>query len=146
MPTRRIERLIFPVGFCRTKARTLREVSRAILERFGGRVPADMEALLSLKGVGRKTANLVLALGHDLPGICVDVHVHRISNRWGYVRTRAPDETERALRGKLPGKWWPAVNRLLVLFGKSCCQPVSPRCSECPVAARCARRGVVRSR
>jgi endonuclease-3 len=146
LPAERIAKLIFPVGFYRRKAEQLREVARLLLERHGGRVPADMDALLALPGVGRKTANLVLSAGFGIPAICVDTHVHRISNRWGYVRTKTPDETEQVLRGKLPAKWWPSVNRMLVLFGKSVCQPVSPRCSECPAAARCARRGVLRSR
>jgi len=146
LPATEIARLIFPVGFYRRKAGQLREVSRLLLDRHGGRVPADMEALLALPGVGRKTANLVLSAGFRIPAICVDTHVHRISNRWGYVRTRTPEETETALREKLPGRWWLSVNRLLVLFGKSVCQPISPRCSTCPVAARCARAGVGRSR
>jgi endonuclease-3 len=146
LPASTIEKLIFPVGFYRRKAAQLREVSRLLLERHGGAVPADMERLLALPGVGRKTANLVLAAGFGIPAICVDTHVHRINNRWGYVRTRTPDETETALRAKLPRRWWLRVNRLLVLFGKSVCQPVSPRCSTCPVASRCPRRGVVHSR
>ena len=146
LPASAIAKLIFPVGFYRRKSEQLREVSRLLLERHGGRVPADMDALLALPGVGRKTANLVLSAGFRIPAICVDVHVHRITNRWSYVRTRHPDETEQALRAKLPRRWWLTVNRLLVLFGKSVCQPVSPRCSTCPVAARCGRVDVGRSR
>ncbi|MBN1770209.1 MAG: endonuclease III [Deltaproteobacteria bacterium] len=146
LPAARIARLIYPVGFYRRKADQLREIARLLLERHGGRVPDDLDALLALPGVGRKTANLVLSAGFGLPGICVDTHVHRITNRWGYVATRHPDETELALRAKLPARHWPTINRLLVLFGKSVCQPVSPRCSECPVAARCARCGVGRHR
>ncbi|MBI5500021.1 MAG: endonuclease III [Deltaproteobacteria bacterium] len=146
VPAPELARLIYPVGFYRRKAEQLREVSRLLLERHGGRVPPDMDALLALPGVGRKTANLVLSAGFGIPAICVDTHVHRITNRWGYVRTRTPDETEQVLRGKLPRRWWLGVNRLLVLFGKSVCQPVSPRCSTCPVAARCVRVGVGRSR
>jgi len=142
----RIARLIFPVGFYRRKSEQLREVSRLLLENHGGRVPAELDALLALPGVGRKTANLVLSAGFGLPAICVDTHVHRITNRWGYVATRHPDETELVLRARLPRRHWPTINRLLVLFGKSVCQPVSPRCSECPVAARCARLGVGRHR
>jgi len=141
-----IERLIFPVGFYRRKARTLREISQAVLERFGGKVPADLEALLTLKGVGRKTANLVLTLGHDLPGICVDVHVHRITNRWGYLRTGDPEETEMALRKILPARHWKEINGLLVNFGRTLCRPLSPWCSRCPVTPWCRRMGVVRSR
>jgi endonuclease-3 len=143
---RAIERVIYPVGFYRTKARVLREVSRDLLARFDGRVPDDLDALLTLKGVGRKTANLVVTQGFNKPGICVDVHVHRISNRWGYVRTRTPEETEMALRRLLPRRYWIGYNDLLVSFGQNVCLPVSPRCSVCPVRRGCPRRGVIRSR
>jgi endonuclease-3 len=142
----RIERLIFPVGFYRVKARTLREVSRTILERFAGRVPDSIDDLLTLKGVGRKTANLVLTHGHDRPGICVDVHVHRITNRWGYLRTRNPEDTEMRLREVLPARHWKEFNGLLVTFGQSICRPVSPWCSRCPLAEHCPRKGVGRAR
>jgi len=114
--------------------------------RFGGRVPDDLDALLTLKGVGRKTANLVVTQGFHKPGICVDIHVHRISNRLGYVRTRNPNETETALRARLPRRYWIGYNDLLVSFGQNICQPVSPWCSECPVRLSCARVGVTRSR
>jgi len=146
LPAEAIAKLIFPVGFYRRKAGQLREISRRLLERHAGQVPPDMDALLALPGVGRKTANLVLSAGFGIPAICVDTHVHRITNRWGYVRTRTPEETERTLRARLPARHWLTINRLLVLFGKSTCQPVSPRCSTCPVAARCGRVGVVRHR
>jgi len=146
LPAARIAKLIYPVGFYRRKSEQLREISRLLLERHGGSVPAELEELLALPGVGRKTANLVRSAGFGLPAICVDTHVHRITNRWGYVATRHPDETELALRAKLPRRHWPTINGLLVLFGKSTCQPVSPRCSECPVAARCPRLGVGRHR
>jgi endonuclease-3 len=146
LSTRAIERAIYPVGFYRTKARVLREISRDLLARWGGAVPDDLDALLTLKGVGRKTANLVVTQGFDKPGICVDVHVHRISNRWGYVKTRTPEETEMALRRILPRRHWIAYNDLLVAFGQNVCLPVSPRCSTCPVRAGCPRRGVTRSR
>ncbi len=142
----RIAELIYPVGFYRTKARSIREVCAILLERHGGEVPADMDALLALPGVGRKTANLVLAMGFGQPAICVDTHVHRIINRWGYVRTRTPEETEMALRAKLPNRHWIAINGLLVTLGQNICHPTSPRCSICPVAAYCARVGVTRSR
>lgn len=145
MPAKRIERLIFPVGFYHRKAMQLRAICRILVERHGGRVPGDMDALLALPGVGRKTANLVLSVGYGIPAICVDTHVHRITNRWGYVSTRHPDETEAALRAKLPRRHWLTINRLLVLFGKSVCRPVSPRCSTCPLSARCPRIGVARS-
>jgi endonuclease-3 len=142
----RIERAIFPVGFYRTKARVILGVCRDLLSRFGGRVPDEIDALLTLKGVGRKTANLVVTQGFGKPGICVDIHVHRISNRLGYVRTRNPEETETALRQSLPGRYWIGYNDLLVSFGQNICQPVSPKCSLCPVFAACARVGVIRSR
>lgn len=142
----RIERAIFPVGFYRTKARVLLGVSRDLLARFEGRVPDTIEALLTLKGVGRKTANLVVTVAFGKPGICVDVHVHRISNRLGYVRARTPEDTEMALRGRLPRRHWIGYNDLLVAFGQNICLPVSPRCSLCPVAALCPRVGVTRSR
>jgi endonuclease-3 len=146
LSTRAIERAIYPVGFYRTKARVLREISRDLLARWGGAVPDDLDALLTLKGVGRKTANLVVTQGFDKPGICVDAHVHRISNRWGYVKTRTPEETEMALRRILPRRHWIGYNDLLVAFGQNVCLPVSPRCSTCPVRAGCPRRGVTRSR
>jgi endonuclease III len=146
LPAPRIEKLIFPVGFYRVKARHLRQIARLLLEHHGGRVPADLDTLLELPGVGRKTANLVLVLGFGLPGVCVDTHVHRISNRLGYVRTRSPLETEMALRRKLPRRHWLTVNDLLVTFGQNVCGPLSPRCSACPVARTCARVGVLRSR
>jgi endonuclease-3 len=143
---RAIERAIYPVGFYRTKARVLREVSRDLIERFGGRVPDDIDALLTLKGVGRKTANLVVTQGFNKPGICVDVHVHRISNRWGYVTTRTPEETETALRARLPRRYWIGYNDLLVSFGQNNCLPVSPHCTRCPLRPGCPRHGVRHSR
>jgi endonuclease III len=146
LPARSIARLVYPVGFYRVKARHLREVARLLLARHGGRVPADLDLLLELPGVGRKVANLVLVLGFGLPGVCVDTHVHRICNRLGYVRTRDPLATEMALRRKLPRRHWLTVNDLLVTFGQNVCGPLSPRCSACPVAPQCARVGVVRSR
>jgi endonuclease-3 len=143
---RQIERAIFPVGFYRTKARVILGVCRDLIERFDGRVPDDIDALLTLKGVGRKTANLVVTQGFNKPGICVDVHVHRISNRLGYVKTRNPEETEMALRRRLPRRYWIGYNDLFVSFGQNICQPVSPRCSVCPVSHACPRLGVTRSR
>jgi endonuclease III len=146
LPAKRIERAIFPVGFYRTKARVVLGVCRDLLERFGGQVPDDIDRLLTFKGVGRKTANLVVTQGFNKPGICVDIHVHRISNRLGYVKTKNPTETETALRKQLPRRYWIGYNELLVSFGQNICHPVSPRCSECPVRPRCARVGVTRSR
>jgi endonuclease-3 len=142
----RIERAIFPVGFYRTKARVILGVCRDLLEHFGSRVPDTIDELLTLKGVGRKTANLVVTVGFGKPGICVDIHVHRISNRLGYVRTRAPEETEVALRARLPRRYWIGYNDLLVSFGQNVCAPVSPKCSACPVRGLCPRVGVTRSR
>jgi endonuclease III len=146
LPARRIEKLIYPVGFYRTKARVLLGVSRDLIDRFGGRVPDDIDALLTLKGVGRKTANLVVTMGYGKPGICVDTHVHRISNRLGYVRTRTPEQTEMALRATLPRRFWIGYNDLLVSFGQNICVPISPKCTQCPVNDLCPRVGVTSSR
>ena len=146
LPARRIARLIYPVGFYRTKARVILGICRDLLERFGGRVPDTIDELLTLNGVGRKTANLVVTMGYGKPGICVDTHVHRISNRLGYVKTRNPEETEMALRGKLPRRYWIGYNDLLVSFGQNICVPISPRCSVCPVSTLCRRVGVTTKR
>jgi len=137
---------IYPVGFYRNKTKTILHVSQTLIEEYDGRVPDTMEELLSLKGVGRKTANLVITLGHQGKGICVDTHVHRISNRLGYVKTKTPEETEFALRDKLPHNFWTQYNTLLVAFGRTVCKPVSPLCSQCPVITYCDRVGVTRSR
>lgn len=146
LPRRAIERAIYPVGFYRVKARTLQGVCRDLLARFAGRVPDTLEDLLTLKGVGRKTANLVVTVGYNKAGICVDTHVHRICNRWGLVRTKTPEATERALRAILPRRHWIAFNDLLVTFGQHCCKPISPLCSRCPVEVHCAKVGVTRHR
>ncbi len=146
LPASRIAKAIYPVGFYRTKARVIRGICHDLLERFAGRVPDDIDALLTLDGVGRKTANLVVTMGFGKPGICVDTHVHRISNRLGYVRTRTPEETEMALRARLPRRYWIGYNDLLVAFGQNVCTPISPRCSTCPVRALCRRVGVAASR
>jgi len=143
---RTIQKAIYPVSFFRNKARTLKTISRDILGRFAGRVPDTIDELLTLKGVGRKTANLVVTLGYGKPGICVDVHVHRISNRLGYVKRKTPEETEMALRDKLPRKYWVTFNDLLVTYGQNLCTPVSPWCSRCKLAAYCGRVGVGRTR
>jgi len=141
-----IARAIYPVGFYRNKSRHIREVCRTLIEQFHSKVPDRLENLLTLKGVGRKTANLVLALAHQKDGICVDTHVHRISNRLGYVKTKSPKETEFALREKLPRRYWIIFNTLLVAHGQNICRPVSPLCSRCPVYDFCDRRGVTRCR
>jgi endonuclease-3 len=141
-----IGRLIFPAGFYNTKARHLHEAARILERDYGGQVPSGMEQLLALPGVGRKTANLVRNLGFGLDGICVDTHVHRISNRLGWVRTRTPGETETALEAVLPRRHWIPINELLVSFGQRICTPLSPRCSSCPIGEHCPRVGVTRSR
>ena len=143
---RRVERAIYPVGFYRTKARQIRDISSRLLHEHRGRVPDSIDTLLTLPGVGRKTANLVVTVGYRKPGICVDIHVHRISNRWGYVETISPQETEDALRRKLPRRHWITYNDLLVPFGQNICQPVSPWCSLCKIKQYCDRVGVKRSR
>jgi endonuclease-3 len=142
----RIEKAIFPVGFYHTKAKVIRDICRTLLKDYSGKVPDEIDELLKLKGVGRKTANLVVTLGYRKPGICVDTHVHRISNRWGYVRTKNPLTTEFALRAKLPEQYWLEYNDLLVTFGQHLCRPISPMCSRCPVRKYCARVGVTISR
>ena len=139
---RDIERAIYPVGFYRTKSRRILDISRVLIKDHKGEVPGTMEALLSLKGVGPKTANLVLVEGFGKPGICVDTHVHRITNRFGYVRTRTPEQTEKALRRKLPSALWKDINWILVLWGQNVCRPVSPKCSICPVRDLCPKIGV----
>ncbi len=141
-----IAEAIYPAGFYRNKARTILDVSRTIVECYGSRVPDDLDELLKLKGVGRKTANLVITLGFNKPGICVDTHVHRITNRWGYVQTGTPDETEFALREKLPKRYWIELNDRLVTYGQNICKPLSPHCSRCRLYAFCGRVGVERSR
>ncbi|MBI5855747.1 MAG: endonuclease III [Nitrospirae bacterium] len=146
LPLRRIERAIYPAGFYRTKAKQLREISRRLLDVYDGKVPDSIDELLTLHGVGRKTANLVVTVGYRKPGICVDIHVHRISNRWGYVRTKTPEETEQALRKKLPRRYWITFNDLLVPYGQNLCQPVSPFCSRCKLVTFCDQAGVTKSR
>lgn len=143
---RTIERAIYPVGFYHTKAHTILSVCRTLRDRYGGTVPSDLDELLTMKGVGRKTANLVVTLAFRRDGICVDTHVHRISNRWGYVRTRTPEQTEMALRRILPRRHWQIYNDLLVTFGQNLCRPTSPWCSRCPLARVCPRVGVTHSR
>jgi len=137
---------IYPAGFYRTKARQLRQIGNLIATRHGGEVPASEESLLEMPGIGRKTANLVLGLGFGIPAICVDTHVHRISNRLGLVSTSSPENTEKALQQVLPRDLWIPVNDLLVTFGQNRCHPVSPRCTNCPFETRCPRVGVERHR
>ena len=143
LPVKTIAKAIYPVGFYRTKARQIRELSKKICEDFQGKVPDRIEALLQLPGVGRKTANLVRTVGYKKLGICVDVHVHRICNRLGYVSTKGPDHTEAVLREKLPKKHWISLNKSLVPFGQNQCTPVSPQCNSCCIRYYCQRVGVV---
>jgi endonuclease-3 len=145
LSVKRIERLIYPVSFYRHKARHVKATCRILADRFGGRVPGTMEELLMLPGVGRKTANLVLILAFkSARNICVDTHVHRLSNRLGWVDTRTPDETERALYGATAARWWPSINLYLVTWGQNVCRPVYPRCGACMIREFCPKIGVTR--
>ncbi len=146
LPSRQLERKIYPVAFYRNKSKALKSLCSDLIERFDGQVPETLEELLTLKGVGRKTANLTLILAFDGMGICVDTHVHRIANRWGYVETATPEQTEQALRKKLPRKYWQRFNELLVGFGQTICKPMSPLCSQCPLDKHCPRVGVGKHR
>lgn len=141
-----IAQAIYPVGFYHNKAQQISDISERLVVEFAGKVPPDIDTLLTFKGVGRKTANLVVTVGFGLPGICVDTHVHRITNRWGYVKTSSPDKTELALRAKLPSKYWLLINDLLVTYGQNLCKPVSPLCSQCKIKEFCKRVGVLQSR
>ena len=142
----RIEKAIYPVGFYKTKAKSIIEICKKLISEYNSEVPSDIDKLLEFKGVGRKTANLVMTLGFGKLGICVDVHVHRISNRLGYIKTKNPEETEFALRDKLPKIYWIVYNDLLVAYGQNLCSPVSPHCSKCKVRPYCRRVGVEKSR
>jgi endonuclease-3 len=146
LPTSLIEKTIYPVGFYKTKAKNIKKICQILLSRDEGRVPDDIDELLKLPGVGRKTANLVVTMGYNRPGICVDTHVHRITNRWGYVRTNTPQKTEMALRDKLPRRYWIIINELLVAYGQNICKPISPFCSQCKIHRYCDRVGVGKSR
>ena len=141
-----VAKLIYPAGFYRNKAASLKKIAAILLEQYDGEVPASMDALLELPGVGRKTANLVLTEAFDLDGLCVDIHVHRISNRCGWLCSKNPQETEMILRDILPKKYWKRINYLLVLYGQKLCRPVSPFCSRCVIEKQCARNGVERTR
>jgi len=146
IPIPKLEKLIYPVGFYRTKARKIKEICKILIGEYYSRVPDEIDELLKLNGVGRKTANLVVTLGYKKPGICVDTHVHRITNRWGYVKTKNPHETEFALREKLPKKYWLTINDLLVTYGQNTCVPISPKCSICAVNTHCKKVGVTKHR
>lgn len=138
----KLVKLLYPVGFYKTKAKHLKELPIKINELFDGQIPETVEELVKLPGVGRKTANLVVVIAFDKPGICVDTHVHRIMNRFGYVRTKTPLETEMTLRKKLPTKYWLGINSMLVAFGQNLCRPISPKCDICPVYQHCQRIGL----
>jgi endonuclease III len=145
LSVRQIEKLIYPVGFYRNKAEHVKACAQMLVDRFGGRVPQTMEELVTLPGVGRKTANLVLILAFkSRQNICVDVHVHRISNRLGWVATRDPEETEQALYKATGRRWWPLINLYLVTWGQNVCRPLNPRCGDCVIADSCPRIGVKR--
>ncbi|MDC8450563.1 MAG: endonuclease III [Nitrospira sp.] len=146
LPLKKLERVIYPVGFYRTKAKAIHQICRRLIDDYGGVVPDSIDELVTLPGVGRKTANLVVTIGYGKPGICVDIHVHRISNRWGYIKTKTPEESEQVLRGVLPKQYWIIYNDLLVPYGQNLCLPVSPLCSTCKLTELCDRVGVTRSR
>ena len=141
-----IQKAIYPCGFFRNKSKTIKEISKNILNDHNGTTPDSINKLLKFKGVGRKTANLVMILGYNKPGICVDTHVHRIFNRIGYVKTKTPNETEFVLRNKLPLKFWLPINSLLVFYGQKVCRPISPYCSKCAINLYCRQVGVDKSR
>lgn len=143
---RTVAKAIYPVGFYNIKAKRILEISRTLIKKFDSTVPDDIDTLLTLKGVGRKTANLVVSLGYGKPGLCVDTHVHRISNRLGLVKTRTPHETEFALREILPQRYWMPLNNILVRHGQKVCKPISPLCSRCLIGRYCRKVGVARSR
>lgn len=142
MNVRELAKAIYPVGFYKNKAKQIIELSRILVEKYASQVPDTIEELLKFKGIGRKTANLVLSRGFKKPAICVDVHVHRIFNRLGYIKTKTPEETEFALRKKFPEKFWIEINTLFVTHGQNICKPVNPMCSICPVEKYCKKIGV----
>lgn len=146
LPPTKIAKIIYPVGFYNNKALTIYNLCRVLVDKYNGKVPSNFDELLKLPGVGRKTANLVIALGFNQPGICVDTHVHRISNRWGIVQTKTPTETEKELRQILPQRYWIEINSLMVAFGQNMCHPVSPFCSRCGLNKICPQIGVKKHR
>jgi len=141
-----IEKAIYPVGFYKRKAINIIEISKILIDKYNSKVPDDLDELLKFNGVGRKTANLTITLGYNKLGICVDTHVHRITNRWGYVQTKTPEDTEFALREKLPLEHWIEINDILVAFGQNFCKPTSPNCSTCKITQFCQKVGVIKSR
>lgn len=137
LQTKKLENIIYPVGFYKTKARRIKDICKILIEKYNNKVPDDIDELLTLKGVGRKTANLVVSLGYGKPGLCIDTHCHRIPNRWGWINTKTPFETEMTLRNILPQKYWKEFNDYLVAFGQNVCRPVGPRCNECKLREYC---------
>jgi len=146
LPVKKIEEVIYPVGFYKVKAERIKELCSVLINKYDSKVPSDLDELLTLKGVGRKTANLVVTLGYRKPGICVDTHVHRITNRWGYIESKNPEQTEFALRERLPGQYWLEINGLLVAFGQGICKPISPLCASCAINRFCDKVGVTKHR
>jgi endonuclease-3 len=145
LTVKEIEKLIYPVSFYRNKARFVKATCQMLIRDYGGRVPTTLEEMVRLPGVGRKTANLVMILAFkSLRNICVDTHVHRISNRLGWVRTKQPDETEQALYDSTDARWWPYINLYLVTWGQNVCRPMYPRCGECVLVEYCPRVGVAK--
>jgi len=146
MPTKKLEKIIYSSGFYKRKAKILKHVSKVILEKYRGKVPSSKEDLLSIKGIGPKTANIVLAFAYGKNVLPIDTHCHRIANRLGWIKTKTPEQTEKALEKILPKKYWREFNAIFVLFGKTICKPTSPLCSKCPVRNYCERNGVKKSR
>jgi len=146
LPVKKIEKVIYPVGFYKVKAERIKDLCSVLIEKYDSKVPSDIDELLTLTGVGRKTANLVVTLGYGKPGICVDTHVHRITNRWGYIESKTPERTEFALRKILPRQYWLEINGLLVAFGQGICKPISPLCTQCTINTFCDKVGVNRHR
>jgi endonuclease-3 len=146
LTVKRIEKVIYPVGFYKVKAERIKELCSVLIQQYNSKVPSDIDELLTLKGVGRKTANLVVTLGYRKPGICVDTHVHRITNRLGYIKTKTPEQTEFALRKTLPEEYWLEINGLLVAFGQGICKPISPHCTKCSINRFCDKAGVTKHR
>ncbi len=146
LPDKKLEKLIYSSGHYKKKARTLKHVSKILLEKYKGKVPNKKEELLKIKGIGPKTANIVLAFAFGKAVLPIDTHCHRIPNRLGWVKTKTPEQTEKELEKILPKKYWRECNGVFVLFGQTICQPISPHCSKCPVREYCPRIGVTRSR
>ena len=146
LPVKKIEKVIYPVGFYKVKAERIKALCSVLINKYNSKVPSDLDELLTLKGVGRKTANLVVTLGYRKPGICVDTHVHRITNRWGYIESKTPEQTEFALRNILPRQYWLEINGLLVAFGQGICKPISPLCTKCAISRFCDAVGVTKHR